>query len=82
MKIFFFRTGQQSKRDARRRLCAVINDDRLNVSQGKTIEKMKKDIAAVLKKYSSDDAAENISITGAAGGECILAARISLKTAP
>ena len=81
MKIIFFHVRQRSCVAAKHRLSAVINDDRLNVSQNKTMEKIRKEVAAVLKKYASDDSEQSITVRGS-GRDCVLAAKISLKAAP
>ncbi len=81
MKFFFLNVRQPSKLAAKKRLNAVISNDRVNVSQGKTIEKIRKEVAAVLSKYTPDnEAAGNISVTKVSGGECLLAEKIRLKT--
>ena len=81
MRIFFFRVKQPSRIAAKKRLSAVISSDRVNVSQGRTIERIKGEVASVLSKYASDNgSAGDISVTANPCGECLLTAKIRLKT--
>ena len=48
MKRFFRKISSSSVKEAKNRLKNVINSDRINVSQGKTLEKIRKDVAEVL----------------------------------
>ena len=55
MKRFFSKFKSSSSVSAKNRLKSVIKNDRINTSGDVTIDKIKKDITAVLAKYAGGD---------------------------
>ncbi len=55
MKRFFSKFKSSSSIAAKNRLKSVIKSDRINTSDDVTIDKIKKDITAVLTKYAGGD---------------------------
>ena len=66
-------------REAKNRLKSVIINDRMNVSYDMTMEKMRKDISAVLEKYAPKNAQPQVSVTCSDGAICLVNARLSLE---
>ena len=77
MRMFFARLKSQSVTEAKNRLKSVIKNDRINVTQSKTLEKMKKEVLAVLAKYCN--AVPQVSVTCSSESEYILSASIPVK---
>lgn len=78
MKIIFFHVRNKSSVTAKSRLSSVIRNDRMIASHSATMEKIRKEVASVLKKYASDDSEQYVSVRGS-GRNCRLAARILLR---
>lgn len=77
---FFKKIYNTSVTDAKNRLKSVIKNDRINVSCDRTIEKMKKEVSAVLMKYASKaSGAPQVSVTYGQGSVCVLAATVSVE---
>lgn len=80
MRRFFKKISDSSVVYAKNRLKTVINNDRINITQSKTLEKIRKEVLAVLVKYSSEDeGTPQVSITCPEGAKCVLAAQFNSK---
>ena len=79
MRVFFARLKSQSVTEAKNRLKSVIKNDRINVTQSKTLEKMKKEVSAVLEKYAPKNAQPQVSVTCSEGLVCLVNASLLLK---
>lgn len=77
MRRFFRKISETSVTYAKNRLKSVINNDRINVSQNKTMDKIRKEVTAVLLKYSKEQQPE-VSVSCPEGATYVLAA--SFKT--
>ena len=74
---FFFRTPTfNSGKEAKRRLSEVIKNDRVNLNQGATVEKIKKEVSAVLVKFCTEDAPNPEIEISCVGEKYILNAQI------
>lgn len=81
MKRFFSKISPSSVKEAKNRLKSVINSDRMNVSQSKTLEKIRKEVAAVLVKYTADSALPpEVTVTHSKGTQYVLAATITAES--
>ena len=77
---FFSRISGQSVQDAKNRLKSVIINDRMNVSNDMTLEKIRKEVSAVLYKYASKNAQPpQVSVTCSQGSLCLLSASVPLE---
>lgn len=80
MRMFFSRITRSSVTDAKNRLKSVINNDRMNVSQNTTLEKMRKEVSAVLEKYACKSAQPpQVSVTCQPGALCVLSATVPIE---
>lgn len=80
MRMFFARLKSQSVTEAKNRLKSVIKNDRINVTQNKTLEKMKKEVSAVLLRYCIDsEMPPQVSVTCRHGLEYVLSASIPIR---
>ena len=79
MRMFFARINSQSVTEAKNRLKSVIKNDRINLTQSKTLEKMKKEVSAVLLKYTTRNAQPQVSVSCEGGSVCLLSASVPLK---
>lgn len=80
MRMFFARLKSQSVTEAKNRLKSVIKNDRINITQSKTLEKMKKEVSAVLLNYSLDSKEPpRVSVTCENGTLLVLRAYIPIK---
>ena len=77
MREFFFKLRLKSSSIAKDRLSSVIKSDRINLKESAVIEKMKKEIASVLLKYTNDSVPE-VKIL-CSGGQCVLNAQMPFK---
>ena len=77
MRIFFLNLKIKSKSVAKERLSSIIKSDRINLKESAVIEKMRKEIASVLSKYT-DDTMPEVKIL-CAGGRCVLSAQMPFK---
>ena len=77
MMRIFKKISSQSVKDAKNRLKSVINNDRINVSQNKTLEKIRKEVTAVLLKYSKEQTTE-VSVSCPEGATYVLAAQFEI----
>ncbi len=76
----FSKITNRSVQDAKNRLKSVIINDRMNVSHNMTLEKMRKEVSAVLSKYASKNAQPpQVSVTCNQGAICILSASVPLE---
>lgn len=64
MKLFFAGFGRCSVTEAKNRLKSVIKNDRINIAQNRTLEKMKKEVSAVLAKYCTSPPQVSVKCTG------------------
>ena len=80
MRLFFAGLRRQSVTEAKNRLKSVIKNDRINITDSKTLEKMKKEVSAVLLKYckGSEDP-PRVSVACSNGTEYIISASIPIK---
>ena len=77
---FFSRISGHSVQDAKNRLKSVIINDRMNVSNNMTLEKMRTEVSAVLYKYASKNAQPpQVSVTCNQGAVCFLSASVPLE---
>ena len=77
---FFSKISGHSVQDAKNRLKSVIINDRMNVSNDMTLEKIRKEVSAVLYKYASKSAQPpQVSVTCSQGSMCLLSASIPLE---
>ena len=76
---FFSRINSHTVQDAKNRLKSVIINDRMNVSYDMTIEKMRKEVSAVLEKYAPKNAQPQVSVTCEGEAVCMLSASVPLK---
>ena len=76
---FLSRISSRSVQDAKNRLKSVIINDRMNVSYDMTLEKMRKEVSAVLEKYAPKNAQPQVSVTCEGGAMCMLNASVPLK---
>ncbi len=74
MRRFFRKMSETSVTYAKNRLKSVINSDRINVSQNKTLEKIRKEVTAVLLKYSKEQMTE-VSVSCPEGATYVLTAQ-------
>ena len=74
---FFSKISPRSVQDAKNRLKSVINNDRINVSENKTSDKIRKEVTAVLLKYSKEQLPE-VSVTCPEGATYVLAAQFKI----
>lgn len=79
MMRFFSRMNSHTVRCAKNRLKSVIINDRMNVSYDMTIEKMRKEVSAVLEKYAPKNAQPQVSVTCSEGLVCLVNASLPLK---
>lgn len=77
MRRFFRRMSETSVTYAKNRLKSVINNDRINVSENKTSDKIRKEVTAVLLKYSKEQLPE-VSVTCPEGATYVLAAQFKI----
>lgn len=76
---FFSRISAHSVQDAKNRLKSVIINDRMNVTHDMTLEKMRKEVSAVLEKYAPKNAQPQVSVTCSQGAMCLLSASVPLE---
>lgn len=82
MKKFFSRLKTSSSVDAKNRLKSVIKNDRINTSGDVTIDKIKKDITAVLAKYAVGDSKSiEVLVKNYSSSHCCFEATVSIRTA-
>ena len=79
MMKFLSRISSRSVQDAKNRLKSVIINDRMNVSYDMTLEKMRKEVSAVLEKYAPKNAQPQVSVTCEGGAICLVNASIRLE---
>ena len=79
MMRLFKKISSQSVKDAKNRLKSVINNDRMNVSYDMTLEKIRKEVSAVLLKYTKQNAQPQVSVSFGNGAECLVSASVPLK---
>ncbi len=77
MRHFFRKMSETSVTYAKNRLKSVVNSDRINVSQNKTLEKIRKEVTTVLLKYSKDQMTE-VSVSCPEGSTYVLAAQFEI----
>jgi|GEM_PF-1849514 len=76
---FFSKISASSVKEAKNRLKSVINSDRINVSQSKTLEKMRKEVMAVLVKYTPENAQPpHLTVSCQSGTEYVLEATVAI----
>ena len=67
-------------REAKNRLQSVIINDRMNVSEDMTLEKIRKEVSAVLGKYMiKNDYPPEVSVTCRNGAMCLISASVLIK---
>ena len=77
---FFSKISPRSVQEAKNRLKSVIINDRMNVSEDMTLEKIRKEVSAVLYKYASKNAQPpQVSVTCNQGAVCFLSASVPLE---
>ena len=79
---FFSRINSHTVKDAKNRLKSVIKNDRINTSGDVTIDKMKKEITAVLAKYAGGDSKSiEVLVKNYSSSHCCFEATVSIRTA-
>ena len=68
---FFKKISARSVNEAKNRLKSVINNDRINVTYSSTLSKIKKEVTAVLMKYSEDKLSAPKVVVHCDGGKAI-----------
>ena len=82
MKRFFSKIKSSSSIDAKNRLKSVIKNDRINTSGDVTIDKIKKEITAVLAKYAGGDSKSiEVLVKNYSSSHCCFEATVSIRTA-
>lgn len=77
---FFSKISNHSVQDAKNRLKSVIINDRMNVSNNMTLEKIRKEVSAVLEKYASKNSQPpQVSVTCSQGTVCLLSASVPIE---
>ena len=80
MRMFFSKISRSSVQEAKNRLKSVIKSDRINLSCDNTMEKIKKEVSAVLEKYAANPSKPpHVSVTCQQGTVCIVAASVALE---
>jgi len=77
--IRLFKKKQQSGCFAKERLHTLLENERNILSGEKVLEKIRKEVSAVLMKYTGDGNPPEVRITQSHGSQCNLAARIFVK---
>jgi len=78
--IKIFRRKQSASGSfARERLHTLLENDRSTLSGDKVLEKIKKEVSAVLLKYTTEAFPPEVKVTYSNGSQCNLAARILVK---
>ena len=77
---FFSKLKPHTVREAKNRLKSVIINDRMNVSEDMTLEKIRKEVSAVLGKYApKKDYPPEVSVTCQNGAMCLVSASVLIK---
>lgn len=76
---FLSKISSRSVQDAKNRLKSVIINDRMNVSYDMTLEKMRKEVSAVLEKYAPKNAQPQVSVTCEGGAICLVNASVLIE---
>ena len=80
MRKFIFRINSHTVHSAKNRLKSVIINDRMNVSEDMTLEKIRKEVSAVLSRYAHTSAQPpEVSVTCQNGTLCMLSAVVPIK---
>lgn len=78
MKWLFSRKKQGSGCFARERLNALLKKERSSLTEGAVIERIKKEVSAVLIRYSGEKNPPEVYVTFSQGSQCNLAASVSV----
>lgn len=79
---FFSKFKDSSVTNAKSRLKSVISDDRINLSENITAEKIRKDVTAVLVKYAGGNSQSvKVIVKKHSHSQCYLEATVSVDTA-
>lgn len=77
---FFKKIKPYTVREAKNRLKSVIINDRMNVSENMTLEKIRKEVSAVLGKYApKNDYPPEVTVTCQNGAVCLISASVLIK---
>ena len=77
---FFSKISPQTVQEAKNRLKSVIINDRMNVSEDLTLEKIRKEVSAVLGKYAPKNGyPPDVSVTCQNGAMCLVSASVLIK---
>ena len=77
---FLSKISSRSVQDAKNRLKSVIINDRMNVSEDMTLEKIRKEVSAVLGKYApKNEYPPQVSVTCSNGAMCLITASVLIK---
>ncbi len=79
MMRFFSRINSHTVKDAKNRLKSVIINDRMNVSCDMTMEKIRKEVSAVLEKYAPKNALPQVSVSCSDGAVCSVNASVRIE---
>ena len=79
---FFSKMKGSSVTEAKNRLKSVISNDRINLSENTTAEKIRKDVTAVLVKYAGGNSqCVKVLVKKHSQSQCYLEATVSVDTA-
>jgi len=79
MRKLFFAMACSSSAEAKNRLNAVIRRDRQSLLQSNKTEKLRKEVMAILSKYTAENAPVPVVTASLKGGNCTLSAVVSLN---
>lgn len=79
MRRLFFTMARSSSAEAKNRLNAVIKRDRQTLLQTNKTEKIRKEVMAILGKYTAENAPVPVVTASLKGGNCTLSAVVSLN---
>ena len=79
MRKSLFTMARSSSFKAKDRLNAVIKRDRQALNQSNKTEKLRKEVMAILSKYTAENAPVPVVTASLKGGNCTLSAVVSLN---
>ena len=79
MRKLFSKRRHCSGRLAKDRLRTLLEKDRSAVYGSRVLEKIKREVSAVLLKYTDENSSPEVQVTYSHDSQCVLAARILVK---
>lgn len=80
MLKLFSKIKENSRYEAKNRLKFVIDNDRMNTNDSKTLEKIRKEVTAVLEKYTAGHCAVSVCVSGCKSSGYSLTANVPGST--